>query len=358
MLIINILLIILFFIILFYDLNLVEGQSIGGESYDYGKIYSFYSLLTDLNTIISKISISKYLGFDLHNAMKSHNSLCYDVDEPISDEFKYKNMHVVQTLAQNKKTILKNAKKSIINTENTINSFLSPFKLEIKGGYDTSNTSNTDEQILDNDDESNICSLVDTIYSNNGVSGSLVKSITDEYGNCFTHEEDGKNKFNELCEQSCYLQEDKLEVCNETSIDNLKNCEDYLKIVNHHREFIHIKKDNGLYYNCVPNTTQPDYHYEEKACIPKNNMCKSKFINPVTEGGDCNTFDTTNMVGKCEDHYMFDSGYYYNCQKDNTNHKDGAHACTKNLKIHYNKPCIDTSKIDIMDYEYCNFQYT
>ena len=350
MLIINILLIILFFIILFYDLNLVEGQFSDDDGLEDIEMYNYSNLSTDLNTIISEISISKYLGFDLKKVMKNYTSLCEDNVKLIDDD------DIIESYnKEHKKKKNNNGSMNMVNIENNLNNILGKFNIQIENGHES-----TVKKDINNSNKfiPTVCSLVDTIYDeNNNLSDSLVKSITDEYGNCFTHEEGGKNKFNELCEQSCHLQEDKLEVCNETSIDNLKNCEDYLKIKNHHREFIHIKKDNGLYYNCVPNTTQPDYHYEEKACIPKNNMCKSKFINPV-EGAVCNTFDTTNMVGKCEDHYMFDSGHYYNCQKDNTNHKDGAHACTKNLKIHYNKPCIDTSKIDIMDYEYCNFQYT
>ena len=65
MLIINILLIILFFIILFYDLNLVEGQFSDDDGLEDIEMYNYSNLSTDLNTIISEISISKYLGFDL-----------------------------------------------------------------------------------------------------------------------------------------------------------------------------------------------------------------------------------------------------------------------------------------------------
>lgn len=356
MLIINILLIILFFIILFYDINLIEGQSaaVANKNGSDTKLYNYNNLLADFGTAINKINLSKYVGFDLKKVMRNYNSVCVDTDEPISDQLKKKKRAFQSaSLAKSEDTILKNAKKSIINTENIINKFLSPFELEIKGGYDTFDTN---EYILDNDDESNICSLVDTIYSNNGVSGPLVKSITDEYGNCFTQSAGGKNKFSKLCEHSCHIQENKLEACHKQSIDNLKNCGDLKKYKNHFGESIHIKKDNGLYYNCVHKDIQSSSpYYEEISCIPKNNMCKKILLNPL-EGG-CQTFDITNMDGKCEDYYMFDSGKYYNCQKDSTKHKDGVHACTKNLKAHYNAPCIDTSKINIIDYEYCKYKY-
>ena len=61
------------------------------------------------------------------------------------------------------------------------------------------------------------------------------------------------------------------------------------------------------------------------------------------------------MSGKCEDYNMFD-GEYYNCQSDPSIHENGLHACVKNIKEHYNKPCIDSKK-ELLDYNSCNFDY-
>ena len=47
MLIINILLIILFFIILFYDLNLVEGQFSDDDGLEDIEMYNYSNLVTD-----------------------------------------------------------------------------------------------------------------------------------------------------------------------------------------------------------------------------------------------------------------------------------------------------------------------
>ena len=346
MLIINILLIILFFIILFYDLNLVEGQFSDDDGLEDIEMYNYSNLSTDLNTIISEISISKYLGFDLKKVMKNYTSLCEDNVKLIDDD------DIIESYnKEHKKKKNNNGSMNMVNIENNLNNILGKFNIQIENGHES-----TVKKDINNSNKNipAVCSLVDTIYDeNNNLSDWLTKYITDKYGNCFTRT--GKNKFNESCKQSCHLQEDKLQVCSETSIDDLKNCEEYLKYENNHRELIHIKKDNGLYYNCIPNTSQLDYHHEEKACIPKNNACKSRAVDFLK--GGCETFAST-MTGRCEEHYMFDAaaGKFYNCQSDINFHQDGFHACTKNLGGGYNKPCIDTS--NIIDYEDCNFQYT
>lgn len=329
MLIINILLIILFFIILFYDINLVEGQGVDDGSEDM-RMYSFNDLLTDFDTFINKINLSNYLGFDLKNFMETYNSQCVDTDEPISAEFKNQNLHEI---VEDENII--NTEINILNTENIINRFVSPFGIEIKGDHDTSNVNALSFEI----GRKSMCSLVDTIYNNN-VSGSLVKSITEEYGNCFI-ESEGPNKFIESCQQSCHLQEKKLPACHEHSRE-VQNCDELDGIDNSHRELIHIKKDNGLYYNCVPDPDRlspGDPHYEEKSCIPKNNMCEAReaALDPDGDGVTC----YIDEGGRCEEHHMFHLGGHYNCHADHEDFQNGSHACVRVSAAGVTKPCID-----------------
>jgi hypothetical protein len=284
--------------------------------------------------------------------MKSHNSLCYDVDEPISDEFKYKNMHVVQTLAKNKKTILKNAKKSIINTENTINSFLSPFKLEIKGHGDTFNNNN---EILDNDDESKLCSLVETIYNNNNVSGSLVKSITDEYGNCFTSTLETDINFISSCKESCYIQESQLKECAILTYGDINDCSKYN--TEGPRKPIHIEK-NGLYYNCsyISAKGNTGATHLEIPCNPKKLKCNGSHMGIFKTCEDYHS-DKGDLTGICENYHMQDENNdkHYNCVSDNTiPTTNNPGKCVKSIKGHNNTCHTD----NFVDYNSCKQIYT
>ena len=350
MLIINILLIILFFIILFYDINLIEGQGVTNNDPNVKndesdkKMYNYNNLLTDFYTFINKINLSNYLGFDLKNVMEKYNSQCVDTDEPISAEFKKQKIYEI---VEDENII--NTEINILNTENIINRFLSPFKIEIKGDHDTFNTN----EILDNADESKLCSLVDTIYNNNNnVSGSLVKSITDEYGNCFTHKEGGTNKFSKLCEQSCHIQEDKLETCVPLSFTGVTNCSEHINNVDNYLQPIHIKK-NGLYYNCSLTYKQgAELTYIENPCVPKFNMCKKLSIGFKKS---CEDYNIVDHIGTCEDYYMFDDGTYYNCISDDNDFHEGLgmHVCKKDVNNH-NQPCYNET---LINYNKCNQIY-
>jgi len=349
MLIINILLILLFFIILFYNKNIIEGQEEDNqetpktpETLESEDFYNYANFLSDYNNILSKINLSDYLGLDIKEYMKKYNNKCEDQNEELIPNQIYDEMKSNSNI---------NMETDIMTVENKVNNILGYFNIQIE---------NEDELSINNDNLNNnddnipkLCSLVNTIYDkNNNIPESLINDITTNYGNCFTAE--GEDIFQTGCKKSCHLQEEKLEICNEDSIDNLKNCKDYLNHEYHYRTPIHIKKDNGIYYNCFFNTSQPEDYYEEKPCIPKNNMCKSKKVDPT--GGGCEMFNAS-MGGKCEDYYMFQNDNYYNCQLDPTNHEGGSHACVKNLNEHYNKPCLDKNKINIVNYNSCNFEY-
>ena len=342
MLIINILLILLFFIILLYEVNIIEGQE--ENNTEPNNFYNYNNLLSDYDNILSKIDLSNYIGFDIKDFMKKYNNQCNDDNEELIPNELYDEMKNISNV---------NMKMDIVNVENKFNNILSNFNIQIENDHGLS-----DKKDLDNSNNNlkkpKICSLVNNIYDeNNNLPDKLTNYITDKYGNCFTTE--GEDTFRTECKKSCHLQEEELEICHEKSIDDLKNCKDYLDYEYHYRTPIYIKKDNGLYYNCSLNISQPEAYYEEKSCIPKNNMCKSKLVDPL--GGGCEKYDISTMEGVCEDYYMFQNNKYYNCQSDHTKHENGTHACVKNVKKHYNKPCID-SKIDVLDYNSCNFDYS
>lgn len=346
MLIINILLILLFFIILFYNKNIIEGQEVEENEENEGKeennFYNYANFLSDYNNILSKINLSDYLGLDIKEYMKKYNNKCEDQNEELIPNQIYDEMKSNSNI---------NMETDIMTVENKVNNILGYFNIQIENEHGL----NINNDNLNNNLNNNIpklCSLVNTIYDkNNNIPDSLINNITTNYGNCFTSE--GKDIFRKGCKKSCHLQEDNLEICHETSIDNLKNCKDYLNYENNNRTPIHIKKDNGLYYNCLLNISQPEAYYEEKPCIPKNNMCKSKKVDPT--GGGCEMFNAS-MGGRCKDYHMFQYGKFYNCQSDHTKHEEGTHACVKNINEHYNKSCIN-DKIDVIDYNYCNFNY-
>ena len=89
MLIINILLILLFFIILLYEVNIIEGQEISDNQPDDNNFYNYNNLLSDYHNILSKINLSDYIGFDIKKFMKKYNNLCQDNNDIIiSDEYR------------------------------------------------------------------------------------------------------------------------------------------------------------------------------------------------------------------------------------------------------------------------------
>ena len=345
MLIINILLILLFFIILLYEVNIIEGQEENNTENDTepNNFYNYNNLLSDYDNILSKIDLSNYIGFDIKDYMKKYNNQCKDDNEELIPNELYDELKTISNV---------NMEMDVINVENEFNNILSNFNIQIENDHGLSDKKELDNSNNNNLKKPKICSLVNTLYDeNNNLPDKLTKYITDKYGNCFTTE--GEDTFRTECKKSCHLQEEKLEICQEKSIDDLKNCKDYLDYEYHYRTPIHIKKDNGLYYNCFLNISQPEAYYEEKPCIPKNNICKSNKVDPT--GGSCEIFNASTMSGKCEDYYMFD-GEYYNCQSDPSIHEDGLHACVKNIKEHYNKPCINKN-IDIINYDSCNYEY-
>ena len=345
MLIINILLILLFFIILLYEVNIIEGQEENNEE-EPNNFYNYNNLLSDYDNILSKIDLSNYIGFDIKDFMKKYNNQCKDINEELISDELYDELKIFSNV---------NMEIDVVNVENDFNNILGNFNIQIENDHGLSDKIDLNNNNNNNNEKKpEVCSLVNNIYDeNNNLPDKLTNNITGKYGNCFTTE--GENIFRTECKKSCHLQEEKSEICHETSIDDLKNCKDYLDYEYHYRTPIHIKKDNGLYYNCFLNISQPEAYYEEKPCIPKNNMCKSKLVDPLV--GGCEKHDISTMEGRCEDYYMFENGNYYNCQSDHTDHQDGTHACVKNIKEHYNKPCIDSSKIDIIDYDSCNFDY-
>lgn len=346
MLIINILLILLFFIILLYEVNIIEGQeedtNIESDNIKNDNVYNYGNLLSDYDNIIYNINISDYIGFDIKNLMKKYNNQCENNNkDKIPDEL-YDKLKMDSYVDMG---------KEVVNVENEVNNLLGYLNIQIENdhGLTIRKSENNNKEVIPE-----FCSLVDNIYDeDSNLSESLINEITNEYGNCFTLTEN--NIFQKDCKKSCHLQEEKLEICNEDSIDNLKNCSDYLKnYENHYITPIHIKKDNGIYYNCSFVTNQPEAYYKEKACIPKNNICKLNLIDPT--GGSCEIFNESKMDENCEDYYMFQNGNNYNCQLDHTNHQNGKHACVKNFKEHYNKPCL--KKENLLHYDSCNYKYT
>lgn len=348
MLIINILLIILFFIILFYDLNLVEGQPSddGLEGEEDVVMYNYSNLVTDIDTIISKINLSKWLGFDLKKSMEEYNirDSCADVDKPIPEQFK-----------NNLKPFMVEEDMKEINSEiNIINSFLSPFKIEIKDDYDPFETNYRSDSET-SFESSKLCSLVETIYNSNGVSASLVESITGKYGNCFIKTPDTGNDFINFCKESCYIQENKLETCNQLSSTGVTSCTDYMSDSNITKLPIHIQK-NGLYYNCSSEYKQvgAEIQYVETPCIPKNNKCAEENI------GFNKTCDQYNFpdehAKRCEDYTMVDAGINYNCIPNyptQRNVDEPANRCVRDVD-NLNKPCYRGNYID---YESCKQKY-
>lgn len=342
MLIINILLIILFFIILFCDLNLVEGNETAGENYEEVQEYEAYSLIDFLGGLLLSLkqtNLSKYLDVDLGKFMAHYNSKCIDGRETIPEPFK-------KTL---KPLMVEEDMKEINSEKNIINSFLSPFKIEIKDDYDPFETNYRSDSET-SFESSKLCSLVETIYNSNGVSASLVESITDEYGNCFIKTAGASNDFIDSCKESCHIQENKLETCAVKSHNSVKNCSEYIPTVfNHFKIPIHIEK-NGLYYNCsLTNLEGAGKTYIENPCIPSN-ICKEHSMDVLDTCGDYNP--EKHLNGPCEHYYMFHEGTHYNCISDTRVYDAnmGQNACRKEVND-YTEPC---HKGSFVNYNECN----
>ena len=231
MLIINILLILLFFIILFYNKNIIEGQG-----YD---LYNYSYFLIDYDTILNKINLSDYLGFDIKNYMKKYNNHCKDTNEDLVP-------NEIYNVIKNNSNI--NMETDIINVESKLNNILGYFNIQIEN-EDELSINNDDNNNDDNNNDDNVdnnipkvCSLVNIIYNkNNNMPDSLINDITTNYGNCFTSEGDS-DTFRETCKKSCHLQEENLEICHEFGADNISNCSEFSEIPSHQNNRIHIKK--------------------------------------------------------------------------------------------------------------------
>jgi len=344
MLIINILLILLFFIILLYEVNIIEGQE---EDTDDNNFYSYNNLLTDYDTILNKINISSYLGFDIKNYMEKYNSKCSDNDKDISVP-----KNISNKLINNNNT--DNINGSILN-KNKINNLLGYFNIEIDNSHTQIKNNNDNNDNNDNSDV-NVCSLVNHIYDfDNNISDTLISDITNKYGDCFIQkDDDNDNIFQNNCKQSCYLQEEQLEICNEYSIEGINNCKDYSKIPGNTLNNIYIEK-NGLYYNCskINNDSYKGIiEYNEKPCIPKNNICTDHNMGFLKKCEDHNA----SMEFSCEDYHISENDKLYNCILDDTKHnlETKSHSCVKSVKEKYSKPCF---KEQIINYNECKQSY-
>ena len=343
MLIINILLILLFFIILLYEVNIIEGQEENNLDNNVDNIgfYNYRNLISDYDNILSKINLSKYLGIDIKKYMEKYNSQCSDNEELIED--KLLNSRLEKNLNINMET-------GVINVESKINNILGNFNIQIENEHGLNEKNyNSNEELNNNIKKPKLCSLVNSIYDeNSNLSSSLTNDIVNKYGDCFTTE--GESKFQNDCKQSCHLQEETLETCSEFTVEDLKNCSEFKNIPSHQNNSIHIKK-NGLYYNCslvLDNNTLTST-YIEKPCIPKNNICNEK---PIGASKTCEDFNAS-MEGECEDYYMYirENGTYLNCIKDEDFN------CKEKIKKYYNKPCLNKD-INIVNYDYCKFNYS
>jgi hypothetical protein len=281
--------------------------------------------------------------------MEKYNSKCSDNDKDLSlpDDI---NKELTNNINNNNKDV--NKEENILD-DNQMNSLMSYFNIKIKNN-NTINDDDDDEEDNDKNSKLNVCSLVNNIYDNN-ISGSLVKKITDKYGNCFVPN-DENNIFQNNCKNSCHLQEEQLELCNEFTIDNINNCEEYSKIPGNTLNDIHIQK-NGLYYNCsLVKKGVGEYTgntlYNEVPCIPKNNICNSKHAGFQIK---CSDYDKS-MGGVCEDYYMFENGKYYNCISNDKKYDEEKkmYSCVKDIKDKYIKPCI---KKELFTYGECNQAY-
>jgi hypothetical protein len=347
MLIINILLILLFLIILLYEVNIIEGQEENNEEKS-NNFYNYNNLLTDYDTILDKIDLSSYLGFNIKNYMEKYNSKCSDDDKGISIP-----KNISNKLMNNDNTV--NTNESILN-KNKVNNLLGYFNIEIDNSHTHIKNNNNENNDDNNDSDVNVCSLVNHIYEvNNNMSDTLISDITNKYGNCFvTNNDDNINIFQNNCEQSCYLQEEQLEICNEYSIDGIENCKDYSKIPGNILNDIYIKK-NGIYYNCSKINNDNNIgviEYSEIPCIPKNNICTDHNMGFLKKCEDHNA----SMEFPCEDYHISENGNYYNCISDDTkfNEQTKSHSCVKSIKGKYSKPCI---KEQIINYNECKQTY-
>ena len=241
MLIINILLILLFFIILFYDRRIIEGQNVNDKyPMDY-TIYDLYKTVVDsiLNIKLNNDNINKYI-FENEISCKNSENIILDLDNSVLNEY------------------IKEISKSNKNNGNINNLF------DIK-----ISKSNSDNNIKE-DNEINLCELVPMIYDENS-SASLVSKITSTYGNCYNKElNNNLNIIYTYCQHDCSLIDYKINDCSTFQPININSCDDYKGDKNE----IFLKKENGVYYNCEKND---DNVYKQKVCRPHDNiLCNSK----------------------------------------------------------------------------------
>ena len=124
MLIINILLILLFYIILLYEVNVIEGQQENNK--EDNNFYNYDNLLTDYKTILNKIDLSNLFGYNIKHIINKYNNLCEDKDKLLEDKDinekinRYNNM---------------NKSMNIINTEHKFNNLLRNINIQIDNDY-------------------------------------------------------------------------------------------------------------------------------------------------------------------------------------------------------------------------------
>ena len=316
MLIINILLILLFFIILFYDRRIIEGQSSNYTHLMDYTINDFYNTVVDsiLNIKLDNSEINKYIFEDKITCKNSEN----------------RTINATQ-LKQYTEQISKNDNNNSNNnsvTNKNINNFFGYLGIEFTNNNFTDNNSNIkkveDEKNTNN--QIHLCDLVPMIYDEN-TSASLVSKITSSYGNCYDIEdpETNLNTINEFCKRDCSLIDYKINDCSIFQPVNINSCNQYKG----DKDKIFFKKENGVYYNCEKNDQDI---YEKKVCRPNNDII-------------CN-FNKTDLLKSCEetlntksgkkvsnkDHAEYSSSSYkldngetilksINCQYDEKNNK-------------------------------------
>jgi len=334
MLLINIILLILFFIILLWKSKVVEGQSdvpvfniLPGFLKD--ELILYEKEKKDdrpKETILDTLDEKGIYNEPDQNVNKSTLNTCVDSNDKIF----YKNLGINSSPSQSTDTLqVENKNKDIFDFN----------LLGINFVGDLSDTDSSNNQSLINElsptTPKDLCGLVDILYDKN-TSMNVREKISSEYGDCFYKKKvsadgDGSifntGQLGNKCPKSCYKYTGILPVCNKYIL-NASTCPDLnassAKTYGDDLFNMAIKPPNGnVFYNCVSPDEQTIQSKLNKASpsgkttlsLPMNpQLCRFNNVcnpNPSVKNGknfSCNTHSEE----YCEDMYEIDkspSGY-------------------------------------------------
>ena len=380
MLIINILLIVLFIFILFYNKKIIEGQGTGsdenpeGEEQENDESYSILNLFPELfhNEVV-------IFEKKTHDDLRDKVNLFGLFNNLFNDEGLYENErdinHEYLTCKDDENVLTDLPVDVTIHNQNinnnqrsTINDLLNNFDIKLDLGPNIQQ----DETNI-NENQIPLCDLVEELYINSDISKHN-NILNGQFRDCFFIS--AENEFINNCEKSCYdntIKENNIIPCLEYEIEGTLECPDITDLNENNSlllQTIITNNDNKLHYNCMSesnienirnssnnrdididiNNLELNGVLTKNICNPSGLICANNLVDSC--GSVNETQDLIIRKDNCESSNYTSGDKKYNCIFNETNNmcQDSIEIDNKILK----KRCYNRDEFN--NYEQCGIE--